>query len=41
METQQSQKKISNRILFITHFYAFFTGAIIMYIFMKYLPYSF
>ncbi len=37
----QLQKKISNRILFITHFSSFFTGASIMYLFQKYFPYSF
>ncbi len=39
METQQPQKKISYRILFITHFSCLFIGAVIMYLSLKYISY--
>ncbi len=43
METQPTQQptqiKISNRLLYITHFVALFTGAVIMYLCDKYIPF--
>ena len=40
METPpKPQKKISNRILFITHFSSFFMGLVVMYLYLKYFPY--
>ena len=34
-----AQTKISYRLLFITHFVALFTGAVIMYLCDKYIPF--
>lgn len=43
METQPTQipaqTKISNRLLFVTHFVALFTGSVIMYLCDKYIPF--
>ena len=39
METSQPQKKLSNRIIILTHFTSFFTGAVVMYLYLKYFPY--
>ena len=34
-----AQTKISNRLLFVTHFVALFTGSVIMYLCQKYIPF--